>query len=100
MLASTLASEEVRDRGAEHPAVRQQLLAVVANTLRWAGARDPGATGSSSSLPAGAAVVDEVVSTHLFSVLLQLAGYEKEAGRQAAVQVGAGGGRERGVMLT
>ncbi|MEW5314213.1 MAG: hypothetical protein WDW38_005727 [Sanguina aurantia] len=67
-LAGALAAEEVR--GSDHPAVRQQLLAVTANAVAWAGA--------------GALAVAEP----LLSVLLQLYGFESDPSRREAVAAG------------
>eukprot|EP00798_Chlamydomonas_sp_ICE-L_P021005 gene21005-27864_t len=66
LLASTLISEDIRG-GCEHPAVRQQLLAVSGNALRW---------GQSRCLE---------VSRQLYTLLLQLYGFEKEPAKIKAV---------------
>ncbi|GAX72982.1 hypothetical protein CEUSTIGMA_g434.t1 [Chlamydomonas eustigma] len=66
-LTSVLCSDEMR--ASEHPAIRNQLLAVSTNMIRWLGNR-------------AAEVVQQ-----LYTLLLQLYGFEKEPSRLSTIQV-------------
>jgi len=65
LLAKALISDDVR--ASEHPAVRQQLLGVAVNTIKCVGSR----------------CVE--VAPQLYTLLLQLYGYERDTSRMAAI---------------